>query len=149
MREGSKHTEEAKKKMRGTRKGEKIDPERVRRGVETRKARNPFWHSAETIEKIRIKATGVIPSEETKQKIRASLKDRKAGLESVANMAWAQRGHKPSEETKEKIKYSVKRYWERKKAVRVKVDQEITDNLSEIREAARHKKERRRIEGGD
>ena len=71
------------------------------------------------------------------------------GIEYIGRMAWARRGRTHSEETKEKIKYGVKRYWDNKKAQEAEVEQEIVDSLSEVRDAAKHKKERRRIEGGD
>jgi len=149
MRKGQKHSEKTKEKLRAKLKGKILDPAIVERRNAVRRRNHPFWHSEETIEKIRAASTGVVPSEETRRRISFSLKNREMSLEERAGRAWGLRGKPRSEETREKIKYGMKRYWERKKLAEVKVDQEIADNLSEVRGAIKHKKERRKIEGGD
>lgn len=149
MRKGTRHTKESKAKISGTLRGRMLDPEWIKRRTATRRKNHPVWHSEETIEKLRRAQTGLIHSTETKRKISLSIRATMGGLEAKARLAWSQRGRVVTEETREKLRYSMKRYNERKRAEKVKVSREITDNLSEIRDATRHRKERRRIEGDD
>jgi len=147
-KKGGKMPKEAKDKISAKLKGRVLDPDLVRRRTEKRWCNNPFWHSPEGIE--RIKAAASVPcSREKAQKISDTLRGRTMGIEYIGKMVWNRRGRTHSEETKEKIKYGVKRYWDNKKAGEIEADQELADNLSEVRGAIKHKKERRRIEGGD
>jgi hypothetical protein len=160
MRKGQKHSRSARDKMRLAKLGTKKPKEELERRTSTRWRNNnyEYWHSPETIEKIRAKATGRKMSQGTKNKIADSIRRTVNSIEWIAavkerNPFW--RSSPISPEHRRHIQEGVRRRIEERKREeeaaaieKEEVSDEVADNLSDIRESIQRKKERRRIDRG-
>lgn len=160
MRKGQKHTKEAKEKMRLAKLGTRKPREELERRTSTRWRKNnyEYWHSPETVEKIRKKATGRKLSQGTKNKIADSVRRTMGSIEWRAeinerNPFWRRGPISP--EHRRNIREGVIRSIEKRKreeeAAVVEeevISDEVVDTLSEVRGSIQRKKERRRLDRG-
>ena len=106
-KKGQKLSEETKRKLSKANKGKKLSRETKMKQSEAAKGENnPFYgkkHSEETKEKISEANKGRKLSDEIKKKISEANKGRKLSEESKKKMSEAKKGQKHSEETKKKL----------------------------------------------